>query len=126
MKPKLLVQVSGGIAEVVTMDNAIDWEIIDFDNINAGDEPPEFSRAWAPLLDHLTEGKDFTFKEAPTPQEMPRPDAAKPLLMAAPELVTLIVNALDLAPRMNDDDPIAPALAEWCTQARAILERIKP
>lgn len=30
----------------------------------------------------------------------------------------LIAEALDLIPRMSEDDPIAPALAEWCAKAR--------
>lgn len=33
----------------------------------------------------------------------------------------LIDRALDLLPRVNDDDPIAPALAEWCDDAKRIL-----
>jgi hypothetical protein len=33
----------------------------------------------------------------------------------------LLADALDLAPRMSDDDPIAPALADWCWRARAAL-----
>ena len=38
------------------------------------------------------------------------------------ELVSLIDEARDLCPRMSDDDPIAPALADWCRRARAALK----
>lgn len=33
----------------------------------------------------------------------------------------LLVEALDLVPRMSDDDPIAPALADWCHKVRAAI-----
>jgi hypothetical protein len=65
----------------------------------------------------------------------PRSDAAR--LTERPDLVpaevaqklerqltqarALLADALDLAPRMSDDDPIAPALADWCWRARAAL-----
>ncbi len=41
----------------------------------------------------------------------------------SPDLRTLLLEALDLMPRINDDDPIAPSLAEWCRQVRAVIER---
>lgn len=34
----------------------------------------------------------------------------------------LLRDALDLVPRISDDDPMAPALADWCRSARAALE----
>lgn len=33
----------------------------------------------------------------------------------------LLLEALDLVPRMSDDDPMAPALADWCGRVRAAL-----
>ena len=33
----------------------------------------------------------------------------------------LLRDALDLVPRISGDDPMAPALADWCRQARAAL-----
>jgi hypothetical protein len=36
-------------------------------------------------------------------------------------LAALVREALDLVPRMSDDDPIAPALAAWCTRARGLV-----
>jgi hypothetical protein len=33
----------------------------------------------------------------------------------------LLVEAMDLVPRMSDDDPIAPALAEWLRKVRAAV-----
>lgn len=40
-----------------------------------------------------------------------------PLFEQPPILHSLIVEALDLIPRMSDDDPIAPALRDWCRRA---------
>lgn len=37
------------------------------------------------------------------------------------EITELLDDALDLIPRMSDDDPIAPALADWCKKARALV-----
>lgn len=42
----------------------------------------------------------------------------------APQMQALLTEALDLAPRVSDDDPMAPALAEWCRRARALLHEI--
>lgn len=35
----------------------------------------------------------------------------------------LVAEALDLVPRVNDDDPIAPALADWHQRAREAYQR---
>lgn len=43
------------------------------------------------------------------------------LMAAAPTQHELLVEALDLVPRMRDDDPIAPALADWCRKVRAAI-----
>ena len=45
------------------------------------------------------------------------------LIAAAPEQHDLLIEALDLVPRMSDDDPIAPALAEWCRKARTVIAK---
>jgi hypothetical protein len=37
----------------------------------------------------------------------------------AETLATLLRQALDLVPRVDDDDPMVPALLDWCRQARA-------
>jgi len=37
------------------------------------------------------------------------------------QLGNLILRFLDLCPRMNDDDPIGPALREVCTEAKEIV-----
>lgn len=42
----------------------------------------------------------------------------------APQMQALLTEALDLVPRVSDDDPMAPALAEWCRRARALLHEI--
>lgn len=38
-----------------------------------------------------------------------------------PEVVKLLAEADDLLPRINEDDPMGPALAEWLSKIRAIL-----
>lgn len=38
----------------------------------------------------------------------------------------LLREALDLVPRMSEDDPIAPALADWCYRARSMLKGAVP
>jgi hypothetical protein len=53
-----------------------------------------------------------------------REDAAR-LIEAAPEQNALLVEALDLVPRISDDDPMAPALAEWCKRVRIIIAKAK-
>lgn len=47
-------------------------------------------------------------------------DATIDAIRAEPARV-LLEEALDLVPRMNDDDPIAPALADWCARVRSTL-----
>lgn len=37
-------------------------------------------------------------------------------------LRALLVEALDLVPRISDDDPMAPALADWCRKVRATIQ----
>jgi hypothetical protein len=39
------------------------------------------------------------------------------------DLLAALREFLDLCPRMSDDDPIAPALADACRSARAVIER---
>lgn len=39
------------------------------------------------------------------------------------EMRALLGESLDLVPRMSDDDPIAPALADWCTRVRVALAK---
>lgn len=34
----------------------------------------------------------------------------------------LLVEALDMVPRISDDDPMAPALREWCREVRALTQ----
>ena len=41
------------------------------------------------------------------------------------ELIAGLTEALDLVPRISDDDPMAPALAQWCRGAKTVLERMK-
>jgi len=48
-------------------------------------------------------------------------DADRALIARAPDLLELLLEALDLVPRMSDDDPMAPALADWCGRVRAAL-----
>lgn len=48
-KPKVLIHVSGGIADYVYLGD-VDVEIVDEDNIDAGDPPVEFDSSWEPLL----------------------------------------------------------------------------
>ena len=52
-------------------------------------------------------------------------DATARLIAAAPELYAKLEEALDLVPRISDDDPIAPALADWCRAVRALLAKIE-
>lgn len=47
------------------------------------------------------------------------------LIAAAPDLLAALEEALDLVPRMSDNDPIAPALAEWCGNAREVLKKAR-
>jgi hypothetical protein len=44
-----------------------------------------------------------------------------PLYAEPPRSTALLTEALDLVPRISDDDPMAPALAEWCGKVRAAL-----
>lgn len=41
------------------------------------------------------------------------------------ELRGTLSEAMDLVPRISDDDPMAPALAEWCRGVRAALAKAK-
>jgi hypothetical protein len=45
------------------------------------------------------------------------------LIAASPDQNALLIEALDLLPRVSDDDPMAPALAEWCRRAREVVSR---
>lgn len=47
------------------------------------------------------------------------------LIATAPEQHNLLTEALDLVPRMSEDDPIAPALAEWCQRVRTVVAKAK-
>lgn len=50
---------------------------------------------------------------------------AFPRLMAERgQLVAALRTLLDLCPRMSDDDPIAPALADECRNVRALLRSL--
>lgn len=48
-KPKVLIHVNGGIADYVCLGD-VDVEVVDEDNIDAGDPPVEFDASWEPLL----------------------------------------------------------------------------
>lgn len=51
------------------------------------------------------------------------PYYVRPLYDApAPQMLKALEESLDLVPRISDDDPMAPALAEWCRGVRALLE----
>lgn len=41
------------------------------------------------------------------------------------DTVVLLDLALDLIPRMDEDDPAAPALADWCIAATGLSRRLK-
>lgn len=43
------------------------------------------------------------------------------LIAASKGMYSLLDEALDLLPRINDDDPMVPALVEWCRNARALM-----
>lgn len=42
----------------------------------------------------------------------------------APQMQALLTEALDLVPRVSDDDPMSSALAEWCQRVRASLHEL--
>jgi hypothetical protein len=48
------------------------------------------------------------------------------LISTAPDMHALLVTALDLVPHMNADDPLVPALLDWCRDASAVLMKAKP
>ena len=48
-KPKVLIHVSGGIADYVCLGD-VDVEVVDEDNIDAGDPPVQLDPSWEPLL----------------------------------------------------------------------------
>lgn len=48
-KPKILIHVSRGVADYVYLGD-VDIEIVDEDNIDAGDPPVQFDSSWEPLL----------------------------------------------------------------------------
>lgn len=48
-KPKVLIHVCGGIADYVCLGD-VEVEVVDEDNIDAGDPPVEFDPSWEPLL----------------------------------------------------------------------------
>lgn len=37
----------------------------------------------------------------------------------------LLVEAIDLVPRVSDDDPMAPALAEWCERVKVAIAKAR-
>lgn len=45
------------------------------------------------------------------------------LIEAAPDQYDLLTEALDLVPRISDDDPMAAELFEWCRKARAAIAK---
>ena len=45
------------------------------------------------------------------------------LIATAPEQHDLLIEAVDLVPRINDKDPMAPVLADWCRKARAAIKK---
>lgn len=47
------------------------------------------------------------------------------LLAAAPTFYKLLDEAIDLVPRISDDDPMAPALADWVRKVRAAMSEVK-
>ncbi|MCL5059111.1 MAG: hypothetical protein M1449_00365 [Candidatus Thermoplasmatota archaeon] len=48
-KPKVLIHVSGGIADYVVLGD-VEVEIVDEDNIDAGDPPVQLDPSWEPLM----------------------------------------------------------------------------
>jgi len=46
------------------------------------------------------------------------------LIAGAPDQHALLVKALDLVPRISEDDPMAGALAEWCRDVRAVIAKV--
>jgi hypothetical protein len=56
---------------------------------------------------------------AHTPEQLAR------IREAASKQNALLIEALDLVPRISDDEPMAPALAEWCRNARLLLARAR-
>lgn len=48
-------------------------------------------------------------------------EANAKLIAAAPSQHDLLIEALDLVPRIGDDDPMAPALADWCRRVKALI-----
>ena len=53
------------------------------------------------------------------------PSGTRQLERDRAELIAGLTEALDLVPRISDDDPMAPALAQWCRGAQTVLERMK-
>jgi hypothetical protein len=43
-RPKIVIEVGGGLVTNVYADAAVDIAVVDWDNIRAGDEPPEAMR----------------------------------------------------------------------------------
>lgn len=44
------------------------------------------------------------------------------LIAAAPAMHELLTEALDLVPRISEEELIAPALADWCRNVRAVIK----
>ncbi len=65
--------------------------------------------------------KVFDFTYHLTGQHKAEQLANARLMAAAPALCDLLHEALDLVPRINDDDPMAPPLAEWLRRVRTTL-----
>lgn len=52
-----------------------------------------------------------------------RSEADARLIALAPDLATLVVEALDLVPRISDDEPMATTLLDWCRRARTAIAK---
>lgn len=47
------------------------------------------------------------------------------LIAESPAMLASLTEAIDLVPRISEDDPMSPALAEWCRGIKAIVARIE-
>lgn len=59
------------------------------------------------------------------PQDHPHVEVLRAAALALPGLVSSLEKLEDLCPRMSDDDPIAPAIADALREARAALRPIR-
>lgn len=94
------------------------WQVIQPEQVQGTDE-------WQGLM--ILDGSRRTLAEifsVRTTGNDIEPQANARLIAEAPAQHGMLVEALDLVPRISDDDPMAPALAEWCRNVRALLAKI--